>query len=502
VKILLVYPDVLLHRRDWPGYFYVGLATLSSVLKEAGHQTSLMHVTRPIGRDEFVSRVKEETADLIGYSATSHMFPFVKQFAAWLKDAGVKTPSICGGIHPTIAPDKTLAAEGVDMVCQGEGEEAIRELCQRLDHGTDHADIPNIWVKRNGDTIRNPLGPLVSDLDVLPFPDRSIFDYRNLYGEREGRASFLVSRGCPYNCTYCCNHLRRKIYPDKGGAVRFRSVEHVIREIKAVREHYPFIRSLIFDDDILFLKKDWAQEFADRYSKEVALPFTCNARANLIDENTTDLLAKAGCSRVKFGLENGNEYIVNQVLDRRLSNDQVRNAFRLCKEAGMVTESFNMVGVPFETPSTALDTVKLNAEIGVDSMQVTIFQPYFGTTLAELCRERGFVQGDELEADFFSPSIVKLDTISSAQVLMFRDYFKILVRYYQMLQSLPGVMSRPLVWLSDRLLSWKPTARIANIAYVPMNHVFRRLQTMKMRTKVAGLNLGNHYRPVAGGQEA
>jgi len=503
MKVTFVYPDLLPHRHDWTGYFCVGLGSMSSVLKEAGHQTSLLHITKPIEREEFVARIKEEAADLIGYSATSHMFPFVKQYVAWLKEAGVTSPSICGGIHPTIDPERTLAVDGIDMICRGEAEYQLRDLCHRMETGTDYADIPGIWVKRNGDIARNALGPLILDLDELPFPDRTIFDYPNLYCEREGRASILVARGCPYNCTYCCNHLRRKIYPKKGGALRYRSVDNVIREIQAVRKEYPFIRSIVFDDDILFLKKLWSEEFADRYSKEIGLPFVCHSRANLIDRKAAELLKKAGCHHVKFGLENGNEYILNEVMDRRLTTDQIRNAFRLCKEAGIpITESFNMVGIPFETPSTALDTIKLNAEIGVDRMQVMIFQPYFGTKLAELCRERGFVKSDDLDTDFFSPSTVTLDTIAPSQVLMFRDYFKVLVRYYQALLSLPRLISRPLVWLSDRLLSWKPGASIANAAYVPMNHVYRRLQTRRIRANVSRLKRSNRIAMIPQANEA
>lgn len=484
VKIVLVYPDLLLHRPDWPGYFYAGIGSLSAVLKREGHETSLIHITKLVNRSDFIKRVQRERPDLIGFSSTSHMFPFVKEMASWLVESKIRVPTICGGIHPTIAPEESIAADGIDMICRGEGEGALIELCQKMKADEDITRIPNLWIKREGEIIQSPLRPLIDDLDALPFPDRSIFNYPSLYGEREGRGSFMVARGCPYQCTYCCNHLVRKIYGNKGKPIRFRGVDHVLAEIKEVLEQYPFIRTLIFDDDILFLQKDWAEEFAERYRKEIGLPFICNARANLTGRTMIALLKKAGCYHVKFGIESGNEYISNTILRRQLTNEQIKKAFALCKEAGLLTESFNMVGIPFETPRRVLDTVKLNAAIAVDKMQVSIYQPYQGTRLGELSKEQGFLISKDLESDFFSPSILKLNTMLPSQTLMFRDYFKVLVRFYQVLGELPANLSKIAIKLSDCLLCSLPVSKVANLIYIPSNYVYRKVQGLKIKAKV------------------
>jgi len=485
LKVVFVYPDLLLHRPDWEGYFYVGVASLSAVLKEAGHKTSLIHITKPIGKSDFIARVEKENPALIGFSISSPMFPFVRKYISWLVEAEAGVPIICGGIHPTIAPEECIKTDGIDMICRGEGEASLTELCQRLENREDISDILNLWIKKDGSIIKNPLRPLLDDLDKLPFPDRRIFDYQNLYCERKGMGAFLVARGCPYNCTYCCNHLTRKIYGSEGKPVRFRSVDNIILEVKQVLQDYPFIKKLIFDDDILFLKEAWAEEFAEKYSQEIGLPFICNARANLISPAIVNLLKKAGCFHVKFGLESGNENIANNVLNRHLTNEQIKRAFAMCKKAGLITESFNMVGIPYETPSTVLDTIKLNAVIGVDKMQVSIFQPYQGTKLGELCREQGFMAAGDLEPDWFLCSILKLNTITPRQILMFRDYFKILVRYYQGLGKLPGPISRSCIKFSDKLLSFAPFAKVLNAMYVPLNYLFRKLQLLKTKVKAA-----------------
>jgi radical SAM superfamily enzyme YgiQ (UPF0313 family) len=254
--------------------------------------------------------------------------------------------------------------------------------------------------------------------------------------------------------------------------------------MKKIIKCYPSLKVLNFDDDILFMRRKWAEEFTEKYSEQIALPFICNARANLTTKAMVDLLKKAGCYHVKFGLESGNEYICNKVLNRNLTIEQVKKAFALCKGAGLITESFNMVGIPYDTPRTVLDTIKLNSQIGVDKMQISIYQPYQGTKLADLCEKEGFIVRKDLEPDWFSP-VLQLSTISTSQVLMFRDYFKVLVRYYQIIRKLPDGTSKIAVRLSDRLISSVFVAKLLNAVYVPLNYLFRKLQLLKSKAKVA-----------------
>jgi radical SAM superfamily enzyme YgiQ (UPF0313 family) len=481
MKILFIYPDILLHREDWTGYFYIGIGSLSAVLKKEGHETSLFHVIRPINKSTFIKRIEKEVPDLIGFSTTSPMFPLVREYASWL--SGMAMPTICGGIHPTIAPEESIGVKGIDIICRGEGEAPLAELCQRIQNNEDISNIPNLWIKRNDTIIKNPLRPLLEDLDSLPYSDRSIFSYSTLFHERVGGATFIANRGCPYNCAYCCNHLLRNIYGRQHNSLRFRSVDHLISEIKQVINDYPFIKNLVFDDDILFFNNTWSEEFAEKYRKEIHLPFTCNARANETDKTMVNLMKKAGCHHLKIGLESGNEYISNEVLNRHLTNESIKNAFSLCKKAGIVTESFNMIGVPHETPGTILDTIKLNAMIGADKMQVSIYQPYQGTRLADYCDEQNYIVQKDLEPDWFSP-ILQLETISSSQVLMFRDYFKLLVRFYQVLQKLPVELSQFFITLFDRILSFGPSSNVLNSIYIPLNFLYRRILTLLLRKKL------------------
>jgi radical SAM superfamily enzyme YgiQ (UPF0313 family) len=364
--------------------------------------------------------------------------------------------------------------KGIDYVCVGEGEEALVDLCTILKEGRDPTGIANIWTRHNGKTYRNNPRPLISNLDSLPFPDWDIFDYPHLYHQQEGQGEVITSRGCPYLCAYCCNQaLHKAITPGKD-YVRFRSVDNVIAEIKNMVHRYPFIRSIQFDDDLPFVSLEWTREFAEKYRKSINLPFCFNLRPNLANRAKLELLKEANCCEVKIGLESGNEDIMNRVLRRNLTMAQIREAFGICRDLKIRTWSLNMVGLPYETPRAALDTIKLNAQIKSNVFQVSIFHPYKGTPLYDLCLKEGFLT-DKKVPDFFSDTSLKLNTITPNQILFFHRYFRFLVFLYRGLYGLPGVLGKPLLTLSDALLASNGVARSLRFILDPLARIKRKI---------------------------
>ena len=484
MKITFVYPDLEPQVIDWQGYFYYGIAILSAVLRTEGHQTSLIHITQSVNQSGFIQQIEREGPDLICFSSTSHMYLYVKDLASCLVKARIEVPTIYGGIHPTIAPDEAVQIEGIDMICRGEGERAIVELCQKLEKNEDPSSIQNLWVKKDGKIIKNTLRPLIEDLDVLPFADRDIFSYEKLFCERKGIGTFMASRGCPYDCTYCCNHLLRKIYNEDEKPVRFRSVDNIIAEISQALKRFPFISRLVFDDDIFFLHRSWSEEFAEKYRRKINLPFECHARADITDASTIDLLKEAGCYLLKFGIESGNESIRKRVLHRHMDNNQIKTAFATAKKAGLQTMSYNMVGMPYDTPETILESIKLNASIGVDHLYFTIYQPYQGTQLAQRCQELDLIDSTDLGPNFFSPSVLKLESISPAQILMFRNYFGLLTRYYQFIQKLPRRVSKKIIKISDKIFTHELPPKALNMICSPLRFMHQKFLISQNRPRV------------------
>ena len=455
MKVTFVYPDYFetqdIHTEP-QGRVYLGIGYLSAFLKNGGHGVELIHLIKPVERRDLIEKIAGTEPDLVAFSATTMQFGKVRTYGSWVKeDLGL--PAICGGVHPTISPEEAIAEPGIDFICVGEGEEAFLELCDAMESGGPVDGIPNIWGKADGRTWRNPVRPLIEDLDALPFPDRLLFNPENFASNQRARLTMLASRGCPFNCSYCCNHLQKTIYPNSDKYVRFRSPENVIQEIEAAAVSDPGICQVRFDDDILTLDRAWFRRFASLYAERVKLPFICNARVDLLNDEMVDLLARAGCSAIAMGVESGNPWLRKNVLLRSMSDEKIMKAFSMCHERGIPTVSLNMAGFPHETLKMALDTVKMNARIKPGLAQVTALFPFPNTRIYQMCLE-GDMLGDATADTLFSgKSQLNLDKMSREQVNMVCENFVLLMVAYRWCEKLPGPLSRVAVKALDLFLS-------------------------------------------------
>ena len=460
MKVTFVFPQIIVW--ESPRY-YSGIASLSAVLKRAGHDVSLLHYTKPVIEQKLAAAISKESPDIIGFSCNTHMFRYVKKWAPWIKKH-FDIPIICGGVHPSIEPQDVINTQGVDMICIGEGEEAMVELCSKYENGEDITSILSLWIKQGDTVIRNPVRPLIENLDTLPFEDRELFDYEKLYASLNYTADVIASRGCPYNCSYCCNSAMRKVYPNKEKYVRFRSVDKVIEEIRRIIIRYPFTKFIRFFDDILLLNKAWFKEFAEKYKNEIGLPFSCQCRADLIDKEAVELLKGAGCFMARFGVESGNDFMRNEVLNRHLTKEQMINAFNLCREKRIQTRADIMLGAPFENLYSIQDTVKLSARIHSNIIFHTIFYPYPGTKLYEICRDMGFLTEKRFDS-LLEGSVISQDTITSEQVSFAFESFPYLVKTYSFCNRLPQFLRDSGIKVLDSLFCSKiiPYRPIASI---------------------------------------
>jgi anaerobic magnesium-protoporphyrin IX monomethyl ester cyclase len=440
MKVTFVYPDYF-ETQDIQGRVYLGIGYLASVLKAGGHSVDLLHLVVPSVREEVISARRASTPDLVAFSATTLQFAKVKELAGWVKeDLGL--PVACGGVHPTIDPEGTIAEECIDYICIGEGEAAFLELCDTLEAGGATDGIRSIWSRRGGEIVRNPVRPLVEDLDSLPFPDREIFDKENFAANQKKRLTMMASRGCPFDCSYCCNHLQKTVYPNPKKYVRFRSPANVIAEIESARLADPELEQVRFDDDILTLDRRWFREFAALYKERVGLPFICNGRVDLLNEEMVGLLADAGCSAIAMGIESGNQWLRENVLGRHMSDEKMVRAFSLCRTSGIPTVSLNMTGFPHETLAMALDTVKMNALIEPDLAQVTALCPFPNTRIYNVCEEGGMLGDATPDTLFSGRSELRLDKMSRDQARMVCQNFVLLMVAYRKCSAMPWPASR------------------------------------------------------------
>jgi radical SAM superfamily enzyme YgiQ (UPF0313 family) len=392
-----------------------GLMSISAVLKQNGFpNVRSAHVTRPLGVDEWQWTLATYQPHVVGFYSTAEQFHYVRQ----LIDATPRsTFTICGGPHPTSYPVCLEAVPRLDAVCVGEGEYPMLELLRALQEGRDPTNVPSLWIRRNGSIVKNPVQKFMPDLDSLPFEDRDLFEtqrFINQYGMSQLRV--MASRGCPYSCTYCS--IPKVRTSQDGKFVRARSARHIVDEIKEAGKKFEF-NEVVFDDDIFMMFKDVVREFAEIYPREVGKPFVFCAHVEMCNREMLELLKKAGGRRIDFGVESGNPDLRRLILKRRMGNETILAATNLAREIGLQVKTFNMVGLPDETPETFRETVRLNQQINPDVFSLYVFYPYPGTELYDVCVAKGYLDPHEsLPENYVSrrQSILRLPKFSKKQI--------------------------------------------------------------------------------------
>lgn len=482
MRVTFIFPNIF-EGVDKSSFYHMGIGYLSSILKENGHQTSLINVYKKMERDELIEKLKQAQPDVIGFSSVTPQIHNVVTMAKWIKEEGMKSFVICGGIHATLDPHSVINIEGIDAACCGEGEYPLLELCQALESDKDYSGIRNLWIKRSGDIIRNENRPLIENLDELPFVDRELFDRNDFSEERRAQMQIAASRGCPYNCTYCSNHAIKGVYPNKNKYVRFRSVDNIIREELELKKKYPQIKHHAFEDDILYLNRDWYREFSEKHRRLVGLPFHSNIHPALINEDSLYYLKLAGCTKIQIGLESGNEYIRKNILNRSMSNEKFVTSVNLAKKMGFQIFTFNLIGIPDEKPSDILDTIKLNAMIDQDSTQVSILYPFPKTEIYNYAKSRNYICESKVVDSIIDDTKLKFPSLNRVQILVYRRYFVSFVRLYRRIYRGRFGLRR-FENAVDRILSSIVTVYLLHALFLIVRFVYRKLDNQAFKNFV------------------
>jgi anaerobic magnesium-protoporphyrin IX monomethyl ester cyclase len=395
MKILLINPktNLPIETRTSPS---LGLAYLGAVSEQQGHTVRIYD-----GDVEDISLEKvlrDFAPDLVGITANT-----IQIKSAWRDAALVKSiadiPVVLGGPHPTVLPAESAERPAVDIVVRGEGEVVWEELClwRRVDGKWQAAisDLESVqgisYQTPDGQVHHNPDRPVIEDLDSLPLPAYHLFKinrYTNLQptvDHIEGPSyPILTSRGCPYRCTYCS-----QIGPRRW---RMRSPDNVVAEWRWLVRDLGAAEIGVLDDSFN-VNRQRVLDICDLLIKEklTHVPWIMinGIRANLADQELLGHMKQAGCIRSAFGVESGNQEILDSVIGKQLTLEQVRAAFKAAKEVGMETIGFFMIGLPGETEETMDETIRFAIELDPVVANFSMATPFPGTEMSRTVQEKG-----------------------------------------------------------------------------------------------------------------
>jgi len=414
-----------------------GIMYLSAIAKNGGHQV----ITSDLNMDNLFSDTESFKPDIIAYSVMSCNYPPVQTINSKLKE-NFDFLSVFGGPHATYFPE-IINNDGVDAVCRGEGELAFSDFLKRYEKRNNYEKTKNFWVKKDGNVYKNPIRPLIKEIDSLPFPDHGLF-YDRFWDLRENPVKvFHSSRGCPLNCAYCHNEAFKKMYKGLGAIVRMRSVENLLDEIELVYTRYPlqFVR---FFSDILYLKESWLFEFSKEYPKRIGLPFWCLITPHQVNSRSVELLKKAGCWSIGIGIEAGDEQIRRNILNRPVSDKIIHAALGHLTDAGIKILTYNILGIPGSNFENDLKFLDFNMPYHVTYPMATVLTPFPGTKVFEEAEKRNLIPENYISYDNSMMRVSPMNIKDREKVEKLQKLIAVTVRFQFLRPILPSLLKLPL----------------------------------------------------------
>ena len=452
------------------------IATLSQILKDEGHITGLFDTTfykfddeltiedsdeitakalanRPIlERDDddlhfkkttrsavidFRKAIEDFKPSLIAVSCTETTFLRAMKLIDETRDLGIK--NLFGGVFPTFAPDLVMNYKNVDMLCVGEGENAIIDLANSISNNEDYNNVTNLWIrKEDGTIIKNSVSRPVDINKLPPLTDVGLFGEKRFYRPMGGKIRRLLPvethRGCPYTCAFCNSPGQNRLYGDGNflqgmSFFRKKKMDLVRTELEHhVKEHNVEYIYFWADTFLAWSEKEF-DEFIEMYSK-IKLPFWCQTRIETIDEEKFRKMKDVGLDRVTFGMEHGNEDFRRDVVKRDYSNEDAIRKIKVVEKLGITFSVNNIIGFPDETRELAFDTIELNRQFNSDNTSCSIFVPFHGTELHEYCVKKGYLDPNVICAVSNSgESLLKMPQWDKKDITRLRDVFAMYIKF-------------------------------------------------------------------------
>jgi radical SAM superfamily enzyme YgiQ (UPF0313 family) len=397
MKILLINPSVNLESY---GRFKnlldpmpcIGLAYIAAMLERSAHEVHVLdNFVFRLNPGAILDRVEKINPEMIGFSCLTPSFGNTLRLMRKIKDRFPHIIIALGNVHAEFNARQIVEKGQADFVIHGEGEYTFTELANALENGKKYSGIQGLTFCDNGKVVQTSPRPPIRELDSLPYPAWHLFPFERygffmgLGGEKNKPIlSILASRGCPFRCDFCSAvYSSWKHY-------RKRAPEKIVQEIIFLIDRFN-VRMLGFMDSEFPLEKKHAHKVLDCMIRErigEKITWLTEARVDGVDDEILLKMKKAGCTKILFGLESGNQDSLD-LLNKRITIEQSRRAVQSSRKAGLHTVGLFMIGLPGETPENILNTFRFACELNLDYAKFSILTPMPGSRMFERFQREG-----------------------------------------------------------------------------------------------------------------
>lgn len=385
------------------------LILIGTILHNRGHNVKIVHMFADrVGATEIKNIISDFKPHLVGITMNTFQTKSAREISGIVKHSDMNILIAVGGPHPSALKSKILKEfPDVDIVVVGEGEDTFLEIVE----GKDLKEIKGISFRLNGEVRMNASRPPAS-LDDLPLPNLDLIEFSRFKGAEPVGAYptmfIMASRGCPYKCVYC----NKSVF---GNSVRFRKPESIIKEIKWLHQRYG-VKEIFLQDDTFNLDRRWCEEILNLIidnglNKNIVYKAPFRANKGLVDEKLLNLAKKAGFRLIFYGVESGNQQMLNN-MKKGLNLKEIKRAFALTHNAGLKTVGAFMIGLPGENKKTVEDTFNFWKELRPYHSGLSPAIPLPGTEFEEIVIKKGHLAVDSY--DEYSPTrfLVRTDDLT------------------------------------------------------------------------------------------
>lgn len=428
----------------------LGLLSLAAITRINGFNSHIVEASS-LGLDyqSTIEEIFKHSPDYVGITATTLSIHNAAILAKMIKKRDDTVCTIIGGAHLTAVPEETMNLfPQFDIGVIGEGEETITKLLRANENNQDLIGIKGLIIRNGNNLHLTERRPFIKDLDKLPFPAWDLLPgFPKAYRPTAFRfkqlpaASLITSRGCPMKCIFC----DRSVFGDR---CRWFSAEYVVEMMKTLYQKYG-VREILIEDDTFVISKTRLIAICQELLKEdLNLSWSCLARVDMVDRKILDIMRRAGCWQIGYGIESGVQKILN-FIRKKTNLEQIETALKWTKEAGIETKGFFMIGHPTETVDTIKSTIKFAKRVDLDDFSIFKFTPFPGSEIYKIADRYGKFDDDWekmnlLETVFIPHGLTKNELETYSKLALRKFYFrpKIILSYVKRIMQNPKNLSR------------------------------------------------------------